>query len=588
MSYDSNGNLRGQFWEESTATTIIPTAPKENIVVNDLTVNGNFLGPGSTTNWQEGADVQELILIPPKKKIKIDSISTDGAGFFGTTVGGPEVQTNSILKYQLTAGQMNIIEVKPSFTGTGTRMFMLFGGQENVTFSENTYSGVIFQCTNGDNDFFSQTAQIWADNAGLNFAFKRGLTNDGQVLLDSDKKILLGEFTCEIFNKLVVSGGDEAAKLQVKKDNGDIYFQVNTLNDLVSSRSLFPQITTSVLGDNTLPWLAAHIGTVTVADVYVNFLRPNQLAAVYCTGDFHPSGVTGTQNCGSDALRWGTVFSVDGDFSGELTALTVLADNIEAKSGTGFNIKGAVNMLNSLGADFGNNEEMIHFNMGSTRDWGLWAHFNGSFPGDLSWQSSSTGKNFEVATTVNSNEPAIRIRTTSGIDISGEQHVNARNVYPFVNGEGNLGLDTLRWAEVHANLVYGNGVLLTSDKRKKKNLADSTLGLALISKLKPKFYHWKNEAHNRSGKKTLGLVAQDIEESLLEMNSDIDLVVHDVIEAKVVKEAEQEIVIPARDDYSVNYMALIPVLITAVQEQQTMITSLLTRLESLEKKSKAV
>jgi hypothetical protein len=224
-------------------------------------------------------------------------------------------------------------------------------------------------------------------------------------------------------------------------------------------------------------------------------------------------------------------------------------------------------MSNYVGADYGYNQEMIHFNMADGRDWGLWSYNTGN----LSWQSSSNTKNFEVATTVNAADPAISITTTSGTNIAGAQYLSARNVYPFVNGEGNIGSDGLRW-----NTIYSvNDLDWTSDKRMKKDIEDVTLGLDFVMKIKPKKYRWKGD--KTKGKKKYGIVAQDIAEALADCGcEDYDgLTLHPATHGNADTKTEDEELIPPMDEhYSMSTMPLVSTLIKAVQEQQTTITSL--------------
>jgi hypothetical protein len=114
-------------------------------------------------------------------------------------------------------------------------------------------------------------------------------------------------------------------------------------------------------------------------------------------------------------------------------------------------------MSKSTGADFGNVidgvEEMLHFNMDGTRDWGIWS----KWPGTLSWAATTEARKFEVCGLANQANPAVEIMTTIGADISGAQWLKARNVYPFVDGEGVCGAYGFLWSSVSAKSVFAYG-----------------------------------------------------------------------------------------------------------------------------------
>jgi hypothetical protein len=129
-------------------------------------------------------------------------------------------------------------------------------------------------------------------------------------------------------------------------------------------------------------------------------------------------------------------------------------------------INGTLNMSNYVGADYGSSQEMIHFNMDGNRDWGLWS-FN---TGHLSWQSSSSAKNFEVSTTVNAANPSITVHTTDSANF-GTQWLKARNVYPFVNRQGDLGSDTFRW-----DTIYGVVLDIANEFHSRINITSARSG----------------------------------------------------------------------------------------------------------------
>jgi hypothetical protein len=122
----------------------------------------------------------------------------------------------------------------------------------------------------------------------------------------------------------------------------------------------------------------------------------------------------------------------------------------------------------------------------------------------------------------------------------------AHNIRPVTGGQGNCGTSSNMWGNVYADVVNYVTLNNLSDRRMKKNIRPSTLGLSFLEKLEVVQYELK-------GKERVGLIAQDVE--------------------KVVEENQFEftgVSKPREDDpnYGLNYVEMIPVLISAVQDQQ--------------------
>ena len=110
------------------------------------------------------------------------------------------------------------------------------------------------------------------------------------------------------------------------------------------------------------------------------------------------------------------------------------------------------------------------------------------------------------------------------------------------------------------NVNVGAAVVHTSDRRLKKDIETIPYGLQEILKLKPVTYHWKNKSQKH---KSLGLIAQEVKPVIKELvSSDND----------------------TNKMLGVSYTELIPVLIKAIQEQQTTIEKLVQRITSLERR----
>ena len=113
-----------------------------------------------------------------------------------------------------------------------------------------------------------------------------------------------------------------------------------------------------------------------------------------------------------------------------------------------------------------------------------------------------------------------------------------------------------------------------SDQRLKKNIRPNKLGLNFITLLEPVYYNYN--AEGQEGIEYSGLIAQDVEAILMDLNASFSGVVKPTNDA---------------DHYSIRYGDFVIPLINAVQEQQDQIQelqqenrSLLERLEFLEKK----
>ena len=111
---------------------------------------------------------------------------------------------------------------------------------------------------------------------------------------------------------------------------------------------------------------------------------------------------------------------------------------------------------------------------------------------------------------------------------------------------------------------------LPSDKNFKKNINNLDLGLNLIKKLKPSQYNYK---HNNDNTPLMyGLIAQDLEESLAEVGVEKNstwLLQHNPTEDE------------KQSDYDLDYGKLTPILIKAIQEQQTLIETQQTTINDL-------
>jgi len=176
----------------------------------------------------------------------------------------------------------------------------------------------------------------------------------------------------------------------------------------------------------------------------------------------------------------------------------------------------------------------------------------------------------------------IQIGTETIEDTGSNQLSVDASLIPNTNNAFRLGNSDNRWIGVWAT----DGTINTSDRREKKNIKDLKYGLKEVLQMQPVSYNWKNK--NIPDTK-LGLIAQD----LLEL-------IPEVVKSHTWEkdEGSDKMTKNELDRLGVYYSDLIPVLINAIKEQQTIIENqsealktsksnyeaLLSRIELLETK----
>ncbi|MEZ4885520.1 MAG: tail fiber domain-containing protein [Chitinophagales bacterium] len=124
-------------------------------------------------------------------------------------------------------------------------------------------------------------------------------------------------------------------------------------------------------------------------------------------------------------------------------------------------------------------------------------------------------------------------------------------LFPIEGGEFDLGTNKKPFRQISA-LKFAE----ISDRREKENIVDLPYGLKDVLQLKPVSFTWKNKAIEGT---QVGLIAQEVQEVIPEIVIRQDYIIPETGEAS--------------DRLSVAYSELIPVLIHAIQEQQTIIES---------------
>ena len=171
--------------------------------------------------------------------------------------------------------------------------------------------------------------------------------------------------------------------------------------------------------------------------------------------------------------------------------------------------------------------------------------------------------------TTNSDPKASNV---SGVQISGTtMQVSTSGTAMFLNKTSGDGvLLSFRKANSVVGSISTNANSLPSDKNFKRNISDLDLGLNLVTKLKPSQYNYKVD--NEDSPRMYGLIAQDLEESLTEVGIEKNstwLLQHEPNDDE------------KQSDYSLDYGKLTPILIKAIQEQQTQIEALQSEINTL-------
>ena len=137
------------------------------------------------------------------------------------------------------------------------------------------------------------------------------------------------------------------------------------------------------------------------------------------------------------------------------------------------------------------------------------------------------------------------------LQFSGDNDATSGSFVYMTDGNGAIGSIT---AASGTSVSFNT----TSDERLKKNIVDASPQLDIIKSIKVREFDWKRNDHHE-----LGLIAQEIEDTI----------------PNVVQEGGDD---ETKHPFGVDYGKLTPYLIKAMQEQQTIIEDLKSRIETLE------
>jgi endosialidase-like protein len=129
-----------------------------------------------------------------------------------------------------------------------------------------------------------------------------------------------------------------------------------------------------------------------------------------------------------------------------------------------------------------------------------------------------------------------------------------------------LGTSSLKWTAVWAV----DGTINTSDATLKNNIQNLTYGLNEVMKLRPVSFRWKQ---NDDGHTRLGLIAQEVKTVVPEAVRDWQ---------STADEKTGKVTVTKTDKLGIQYDAIIPVLVKAIQDQQQELNDYKDRLAKLE------
>jgi hypothetical protein len=211
---------------------------------------------------------------------------------------------------------------------------------------------------------------------------------------------------------------------------------------------------------------------------------------------------------------------------------------------------------------------------------------------DRKLEISAAGAHYARITNIGSAEVGIEFKRTGGgsdwqvrndsgdlifgqsnddlVTVADVVRVGGSSFTPVTDNFVQLGQTARRWTVVFAT----NGVIQTSDANDKKDMQPLTYGLEKIKNLRPISFQWKNDNIDKSSTH-LGFIAQEVQHVLPEI-----VVNHEWKEIPNSPERVWE----KTDKLGMKYTEIIPVLVKAIQEQQTQIEELKAKIEKLENK----
>ncbi|MES2679236.1 MAG: tail fiber domain-containing protein [Bacteroidota bacterium] len=206
-----------------------------------------------------------------------------------------------------------------------------------------------------------------------------------------------------------------------------------------------------------------------------------------------------------------------------------------------------------------------------------------NYGGRFNGNSSQGGTDFNVGVLCSGNGPSSQ---NFGIYSSASGSSSNGNIGGYFQSytSQNSANDWGTWCQGNAKVtgfLLVNTTTYTSDKKLKRDIKPMVNGLEKIKLLKPSTYNFKTDEEfknmNLPKEKQLGLIAQELEEIFPELVTTNAAFTHKDMDGKTTTSIPEY--------KSVNYVGLIPVLISGIQEQQKQIENLEARLYASENKT---
>lgn len=518
MAYDTNGKIKGNSWENLSETTLTPSPPYQDITIRNLTVTGTSTG-GDSIWVPDSIDSELAVLQPPYKKVKVDETTS-------SLVSANQMQVST------TASGTNTIDFIPPTDNSGEHAFLNYNSLlETTPTPKLNYAGALYSC---DLDSTSKTNTFLYSNPNGLVCSTNTSTDDKPPIEPADVIFSLHNDEFRVHQKLTSQGETDLGTSGVGRW-GAVYATTGAFS-----------------GDCNIDGNFNGTRLTVNEEVACTILKHILGGALSCQSSLVPNSPTLT--LGTTANRWGNVWGVDGDFSGDVAcsdlSMSGTLDNTSSPSipkviqtyDQSISTSSLTHTYEAKGINNADGARLLFY-----------------ADGDGVADGSQANAYMSVTASNGAVTPVNRICASFLFD-----SFNPGNT----NGSISLGTTSNRWSEAWVT----SGVFNASDENLKKDIVDCPIGLKFIMKLKPKSYRWKNEKYNKGNKKSYGLLAQDVKKVMdEESRDDFDGYREDFIPRKLVpptKEGGKLRFTQESTSYSLNYSAFIPALICGIKEQQ--------------------
>ncbi len=458
----------------------------------------------------------------------------------------------------------NVLNVENNGDGNNLYCLKTGNGENLYLVKDNMNSGTpnIYATNNGNGN----TMDVFSTGVGYAARFHGGSSAAGAMYAKVTSSNYAGTFDGDIMGngiRSVVSGNGLAGKFE-----GRVQMHYTSSGPTVPHLILNESVVGNAArlhfqnGTSTSYWALNGATNSTVGNAKFN-LWYNSTEIMTITGDGQIGMMSNTPTArlqiGSGATYTNSILKVDNSNNSNISPVVSITNSgsgelISAtKPGIGYGINiqktGIMSSSASIyGANSGNNGEGIRGSAFGAGGYGIYGNAAGtgsaSFTGVYGYGSGSTGADY---------------------GIYGQQGASGNDFAGYFNG----------------NVAYTGTLSSTSDMKLKSNIQPYQNGLQALMQLNPSTYEYKHDGLYRYMKlpegKQLGLIAQDIETVLPELIQTAEFV---SLEKQEGESQPEQVKIEYK---SVNYIGLIPVLISAIQEQQQQIESLKKEIELLKK-----